>query len=85
MNVRLFLAGSLVFLAGIDSDYERAWIVWMLGVAMIAASILRPLLAAQLPAERRSGASAAREPQRERIVRERQRESRTRYWHDDAA
>ncbi|AYP70031.1 hypothetical protein I5G62_gp45 [Mycobacterium phage CRB2] len=45
MNTRLFLAGALVFLAGINSDDPVAWVVWAFGLAMVVAAILPPLLA----------------------------------------
>lgn len=86
MNVRLFLAGALVLLAGIDSEYSRAWVVTAFGVAMIVASLLHPVRTADhTGAERADSASPAHGPKRERIVRERWRESRERYWPFDKA
>lgn len=89
MNTRLFLAGCLVFIAGANSDDPSAWVVWAFGLAMIAAALLRPLMdrleRPQIAPGAPSAASGAQPPQRERIVRERWRESRERYWPFDRA
>jgi hypothetical protein len=81
MNVRLFLAGALVLLAGMDSDYDRAWVVVAFGIAMVVASLLQAAVAPrQRAAQRPAEPVALHSPKRERIVRERWRESRERYW-----
>ena len=85
MNVRLFLAGALVFVAGLDSDYRRAWVVWAFGLAMIVASVLRPILDRPSDARSRSlGPQPSQPPFAERITRERQRETRERRYRDVA-
>ncbi|QGH75293.1 membrane protein [Mycobacterium phage Quesadilla] len=80
MNTRLFLAGALVLLAGLDSDYRRAWVVAVFGLAMIAASILPAILARSAAPGAPNAAIRAQVGQRERIVRESRRETRERYW-----
>lgn len=84
--MRLFLAGALVLLAGLDSDYDRAWVVTAFGLAMMTAALLRhPLITRQTAPQRPSAPPGSRSPYAERVTRERVRESRERRYRDDRA
>jgi len=87
MNTRLFLAGTLVTLAGINSPFDNAWVVIAFGIAMVVAGIGRPAFDGRsAPPQPRPTLPSTPTPKRERIVRERWRESRERYWpFDDKA
>lgn len=84
--MRLFLAGALVLLAGLDSDYDRAWVVTAFGIAMMVAALLRHPAVTRLNAPQRPhGQPGSQSPYAERISRERVRETRERRYRDDRA
>ncbi|QPX62156.1 membrane protein [Mycobacterium phage Indlovu] len=69
-NTRLFLAGALVFLAGVESDYRRAWVVWAFGLAMVVAAVLKPLLCRSVAPSGAHEAGPGHRPAPEVIARE---------------